>query len=380
MTLDPELLFRHRPVLKYDSQECYFADSAAIWVECPGNSLNRSNGSVGNASGGGELSLDFLGASYADDVRARATDVVSDPSRNYREQAGKLHLEARYRNRIYGRVTPDERWLQYWFFYFYNDYNLIGHLIGAGRHEGDWEMVQIQLDGGAPTRAVYAQHTDGESRHWQQVDLMPGTERPIVYVARGSHASYFEPGTHWTGHWFDHADGRRRSPDQELIVVAEGEPEWHWLGWPGRWGDTVEGDLPIDSSSPVGPAQHAQWDEPGSLAPESDAREAAVMQPPPPVPPAPHATAELSGDRILLDYRLPDGAAAPKGLAIAVNSPDEAAPPSTYQVEVDAASGSVVVPHDASPSQRYDLYVSQADSDGLASPATRIDLAPAQSA
>src|SRR4051812_37521270 len=42
-----------------------------------------------------------------------------------------------------------------------------------------------------PDLAVYAQHAGGESRHWAQVDLVPGTQRPIVYVARGSHASYF---------------------------------------------------------------------------------------------------------------------------------------------------------------------------------------------
>ena len=108
--------------------------------------------------------------------------------------------------------------------------------IHAGLHEGDWEMIQIHLSHGKPDHAVYAQHKVAEGRDWRQVDLLPRTQRPIVSVARGSHASYFEPGTQWTGQWFDHADGKRRSPELELEVTDESEPKFRWLRWPGRWG------------------------------------------------------------------------------------------------------------------------------------------------
>lgn len=44
---------------------------------------------------------------------------------------------------------PDsgQLWLQYWLWYIYNDYHLA---FNAGLHEGDWEMVQVGMDGDEP--------------------------------------------------------------------------------------------------------------------------------------------------------------------------------------------------------------------------------------
>ena len=64
-----------------------------------------------------------------------ATDVISDPSKDYRDQARTLHQQPGLANRVYGHAAVDangDQWLQYWFFYFYNDYNLIGSFIKAG--------------------------------------------------------------------------------------------------------------------------------------------------------------------------------------------------------------------------------------------------------
>ena len=44
MSTPAELLQRHRPFLKYDSHENYFADSAAVWTDNPGNRLLASDG------------------------------------------------------------------------------------------------------------------------------------------------------------------------------------------------------------------------------------------------------------------------------------------------------------------------------------------------
>jgi hypothetical protein len=376
-----ELLARHQPVLKYDSQESYFADSAAEWTDNPGNRLTDKAGNVIVAAGHG-LSLAFLGATYDNGRAATGDDRIGDPGTNYADQARRLHVLPGYANRIYGHAVldaADDLWLQYWFFYFYNDFNLIGNLIKAGLHEGDWEMIQVRLRDEQPDLAVYAQHAHAQSRNWAQVDIVPSTQRPIVYVARGSHASYFEPGTHFTGAWFDRADGKRRSPDQTLEIVNDGAPEWEWMRWPGTWGDTRKsGDNPLDSDSPRGPGAHAQWDEPLSLV-ETAAATAAVKPGARPLPPpAPRVRVQWSAHGIEVVYRVlaAAGGKRPTGLTVTVNSPDEAAPPITRSFALSQATGSVEVNGVIDPTHRYDVFVSAATADGLPSESVRFDLGP----
>ena len=72
-------------------------------------------------------------------------------------------------------------WLAYWFFYFYNDYDLVGPFIKAGLHEGDWEMIQLRLDpaGAVPDLADYAQHRHAAPRSFNRVERMG--DQPVVY-------------------------------------------------------------------------------------------------------------------------------------------------------------------------------------------------------
>jgi Vacuolar protein sorting-associated protein 62 len=376
-----DLLAMYQPVLKYDSQETYFADSAAEWTDNPGDCLIDSRGETIATAGNG-LSLARL-ASAVKAATANAADVVSDPGTDYVTQANLLHANPLYANQIYGRsvVEGSALWLQYWFYYFYNDYNLIGTVIKAGLHECDWEMIQLRLpDQQTPDLAVYAQHDHAQSRDWRQIDRLPGTSRPIVYPARGSHASYFEPGTHWTGVWFDYADGKRASPDPKLAIVREDQDEWLWMRWPGFWGDTKRGPLPIDSDSPRSPGHHGQWDRPSSL-----------LEKPPPAPPStpqsplapPAVRADWAGQTIRISYDVTPPAAGklPTVLTVTVNSPDEPAPPTTRTYSIANATGAVDWNDPVQPTNRYDIYVSCATTGtpAIASASVRVDLEPATS-
>jgi len=377
-----ELLQRHQPHLRYDGHEAYFADDAAIFTDGPGMALRQAGGHVLATAGDG-LSLALLSHDpYPGGIAWAAGDVLGIPDKRYRQRAAELHAQERYRNVVYGHVVEDRdgaTWLQYWYCYLYNDYNVLG--VGAGLHEGDWEMVQLRLGAdGSPDHAVYAQHKHAEARPWDQVETVPGTRRPVVYVARGSHASYFEPGTKWTGIWFDYADGKRLSPERlRLVPVVDGDAAVRWIRWPGCWGDTKPHGSPADAESPRSPAAHKQWRDPLALVDVALAR-AAEPRPPRPAPPAaPSVTiTRTAGGGAELAWALTRAAdgTLPSLLTVTVNSKDEAEPPTTINEPVDGASGTLPLPG-LDPAKRYDIMVSDATAEGLASESVRRDLTAA---
>ena len=85
-----------------------------------------------------------------------AADAIGDTTRDYAAHAAALHRNPAYRDRVYGHARRDAQgrlWLQYWLFYYYNDFQLAGPLLSGGKHEGDWELVQLRLDAGRAARA-----------------------------------------------------------------------------------------------------------------------------------------------------------------------------------------------------------------------------------
>jgi hypothetical protein len=362
---DPKLLLeRHKPRLVYDSMEAYFADSAAIWTDFKFTRLTRAGGTVVTP----QLSLAFLSAAkYADGNPVSANDVIGETTRDYKKHAAEAHANVRYRNRVHGRAKRDDQgrlWLQYWCFYYYNNFQLAGPL-SAGNHEGDWEMVQLLLDTNEqPTQAVYAQHKAAETKPWSAVKKAPSSaDTPLVYVARGSHAAYFTPGQHWTGAWLDNADGKGPQIDPAVVVLGENEPGW--AVWPGRWGDTKSAGGPIDSDSPRGPVGHAQWRNPATLAGVA-ARAAAAAKPAAPAAPAPPSIdVRRDGDRAVLAFQAPPEAA---GLVVAVRPEGSDEPATTVTVPVDGSSGEVEVPLPGDGA--YEVHASTATEGGIASPST----------
>jgi hypothetical protein len=355
-----DLLRRHQPGLRYDSMEQYFCDSAAEWTDNPGNELRRADGphALGALlASGAQLKLGFLGSDrYADGSEVRTEDRIGDPKRNYREQYVALRAaRPDLRNRMYGHAVEanGRLWLQYWFFYFYNDYNLA---LGIGLHEGDWEMVQLRMHDGAPDLAVYAQHRQAEQRPWPRVEKVPGDpNRPMVYVARGSHASYFEPGFHSTEAWYDLADGKRRSPRTALEIVTDDAPPW--IAWPGAWGDTRARVGGIDQPSPRGPSAHVQWRDPDTILATAvePVRTDAIA--------APAVTIGRDQGRMRIDFdfsRQAPPAPPASSLQVTVNSRDEAGvPPRTYTfgvVETQRGTLNTTIPLD--PAKHYDIYSS----------------------
>jgi len=169
----------------------------------------------------------------------------------------------------YRRTSHEGRWYwDYWWFYRYNDYKGVGDAcdsIFCGDHEGDWEGITVVTTATVPAEivgAIYAAHA-------QRV-LIRGSElpragnHPLVFVAKGTHASYpfwcagdcrqyrkvageRLPETHHDGAvaWGANSDAECAEhtcvrplpevgkPGQKALPLAAA-----WAGWPGMWGGT----------------------------------------------------------------------------------------------------------------------------------------------
>lgn len=97
----------------------------------------------------------------------------------------------------YGRVLRENGYivLQYWMFFAYNDWRSSFH--GVNDHEADWEMVSVFLadeEQPSPLWLAYSAHHFGGNdirRSWNDPSILKIDSHPVVFVAAGSHASYF---------------------------------------------------------------------------------------------------------------------------------------------------------------------------------------------
>ena len=376
-----DLLKRFQPVLRYDSNEQFFADSAVQYMVNPGNELRRKRTPAGNgaviaralpAPDRPTLTLDFLGPkTYGDGSKVLEGDLISVRNRDYRDQYRRLRMTHPELNNItyaHAIEANGRLWLQYWLWYFYNDYQLS---FALGKHEGDWEMVQFRMDteAGQPDLAVYAQHRYGEVRRWDKVQTLSG--RPVVYVARGSHASYYEAGFHQTEAWYDLADGKRRMKDRPALEILETDTAW--ARWPGRWGDTLPRKS-VESNSPTGPGAKKQWTQPDKMLDNPSGRPETRKG-----PQAPEVRALRAGGRLRIEYDVTKREPRPHTLVVTVNSEDDPnVPPQTHNIPVHSGGhGKVTTDIVLDPLKRYDVHTSTIAGDPpVPSESTRSDIAP----
>ena len=349
---DAALLERFKPQLRYDSLEAFFADSAAVMTDNPATTLRSADGTeLAGASSEPPLTLDFLaGHTYPSQATASKEDRLSVAGRDYRTQYSQLVTKRpELRDRVYGRAVRDSAgrlWLQYWLFFFFNDYNMAARI---GLHEGDWEMLQLRIDETqepvVPDTAVYSQHDGSNQLEWEAVEK--AGDAPVAYCGRGSHALYFEAGLYDTAAWFDVADGEGPVRELQLEVIEGDGPGW--ARWPGMWGDTQRGGgmwgwllKGAQSSSPTAPRRHGQWRDPKKLLDK-----ATVREPRKPGPPVEVAVSRV-GKRLRVKYALAAGADPPTSLVLTVTQEEtehQATPPRAFTLDVRGKrSGAWTVP------------------------------------
>jgi hypothetical protein len=217
-------------------------------------------------------------APTAADIAAKGDDYYLDlpgdtlsPKCTYAEEYSDLKSESKAPPITYAHIvreTGDEGLVvQYWFFYYFNQFNDI--------HEGDWEGMQIAFDASDPAQALadgpseiaLFQHAGGERAPWDATKVQKEGTHPIVYPAAGSHATFYDEaiyiqnGKNGSGVGCDNtSEPLTRTEPEPIIVPTQAPPgtEYQWLGYVGHWGQREKGF----NNGPTGPITKGQWLEP----------------------------------------------------------------------------------------------------------------------
>lgn len=273
---DSGLMEMYSPSLVLHHNEDFAPEEAGVMLAAPGSVLLEDG--IERLRAPGDLSLDSLGDFGANafiDLPGKCLICgphLPDPSfdrvirAQYQQPYAGVLAGGGYEEVVYGRVVHlgGRKVIQYWINYYFNNHPLLSH-------EGDWELVEVELTGdGQPGRVSVSQHGYGKMRHWQDVEVRDG--HPVIYVGRGSHANYFEPGSHSVEvsglpipMFIDEADayeaGRVTTPRVlPLSGSAMDLPGQRWLNFRGRWGE-MNGSP--DADAPLGPVWSGdRWQQP----------------------------------------------------------------------------------------------------------------------
>ena len=177
------------------------------------------------------------------------------------------------------RASPTWLYLQYWFYWYFNDWN--------NKHESDWEGVTLQFEAasveealaGQPIAVGYSQHEGGERAEWDD-DKLDARGRPPgrVLVGRVARQLLRVGGVPRTGRQrgirvrHDHRPVRScRAGGRGAARRASTIPNdpLAWLAFNGRWGERQGGPF----NGPTGPAPKARWLDPAPWFDGSPRRE-----------------------------------------------------------------------------------------------------------
>jgi len=274
-----ELVDKHAPIVVLKAQDAacdpegepYAPTSVDIVLDNPEvllRQLGEQNPVVKQAPSAGDLFglnegffLDFPGSTFEPGcIYEQDFDKYTDTVTGERDVIVYAHV-ARQADR------PDQLAVQYWFYWYYNDWN--------NKHESDWEGIQLLFDVGTAEEALtvdpvstgYAQHEGGERVDWESDTLERVGDRPVVYPSAGSHASYYGSALYIgrsasEGFGCDNTDGPSHRTDPQVVLlptsVDSADSEFAWLEYGGRWGERQGGPF----NGPTGPLDKERWTQP----------------------------------------------------------------------------------------------------------------------
>ncbi len=202
-----------------------------------------------------ETNLDYLGVFNSPGGYVDFRPIHSDLSTSLEEGYCQLDVTPTiYYKTFYDRERAFPYAVQYWFFYFQNNW--------SNDHAGDWETVTVFLDENRnPREATYSTHLEANRYRWEypvfhprrpeDVEIYAGTDRPLVYVSNGGHGSYAHSGeTVFRTGTDNHLGDFNTLTEIQLVRIPVNDRGTTWPHYTGRWGQS---QLPLGGTSPQGP-------------------------------------------------------------------------------------------------------------------------------
>ena len=266
---------RFRPVIMIKQQEepCdthgeqYLPTSVEVVLDNPEIALRQLGADDPVVMWGpGASDLHGLGEGFFLDFPGSALDPKCIYERDFEKYAEELEPTV-YAHIVQQPDEPDLVFVQYWIYWYYNDWN--------NKHESDWEGITLKFEAssidealaGEPVAVGYSQHEGGERADWDDTKLEREGDRPVVYSSAGSHASYFDSAFYLgrsasEGFGCDETTDPSERVDPAVVVLPDSVDDPNdplaWLGFEGRWGERQNGPF----NGPTGPTAKDRWLDP----------------------------------------------------------------------------------------------------------------------
>ncbi|KAL2630138.1 hypothetical protein R1flu_014824 [Riccia fluitans] len=152
--------------------------------------------------------------------------------------------------------------LAIWIFYAFNGpstakVGLVKNLaLGKiGQHVGDWEHCTLRVDNfsGELRRLYLAAHSGGKWWRPDEIEFVSGTNRPIAYSARNTHAMYPFEGDNLQGGEKVGVGLRNDTAKSEFMLETDVNFEFMSVDYQGTKGNAVEGDSSQTDILPASP-------------------------------------------------------------------------------------------------------------------------------
>ncbi|KZV93823.1 hypothetical protein EXIGLDRAFT_33087 [Exidia glandulosa HHB12029] len=185
---------KYAPQFKFHKDEKYFGSSVEYFLNGP---ITVQDGNGATVSSGG------LTTTTLDDFPDQGNGLYMSTSTSKEAKAGFLAGQDPSKTqdaKVYTFIAPKANGvvdLYYWLFTPYNlakDVPLLGEV---GNHIGDWERLSVRTVNGTATQVDYHAHSDtgAGTIPWANVVKFDNDQRPVGYVASGSHGFWAKPGT-----------------------------------------------------------------------------------------------------------------------------------------------------------------------------------------